>query len=410
MQCHPASTRASVRRPPTRARYPTLGANRATPASLCPAVIAGWQVRVLRWRLPADCLRPRRAVRAALDRPLLRPFPSSSRVLLVIPSLAVRSGRRGRFHSLRGRLDSKTRVVAGAGAVSRSDGGGRGHARVGLTPCGDADVPGIRGPNQAVTGRMPPEMAPTPSGRTNDDGGHSGQLLQDHRRAGGSPDRRPGLRTHRGQGARSTSRPATRSTTLRATKPRTSTGLRDTYPVYHVSELNIAELRPRTPPTSSDRAIEAQNTEFAEQLKVRGEAPREPDEAERAALVVPKEIGKVPHDILRGQRGRAPARPGQLRACRRLAGGRVQEEVGRGGRGSRQVLATVGVDATGSKPRRLSAPDSRGGSCRCSSGRWPQGRAARTAAASRPPRRPHAQGRAASCTSAAARRGRRSVP
>ena len=101
------------------------------------------------------------------------------------------------------------------------------------------------------------------------------------------------------KGARSTSRPATRSTTLRATKPRTSTGLRDTYPVYHVSELNIAELRPRTPPTSSDRAIEAQNTEFAEQLKVRGEAPREPDEAERAALVVPKEIGKVPHDIER---------------------------------------------------------------------------------------------------------------
>ena len=46
----------------------------------------------------------------------------------------------------------------------------------------------------------------------------------------------------------------------------------------------------------------------------------------------------------------------------------------------------------------------------CSSGRWPQGRAARAAAASRPPRRPHAQGRAASCTSAAARRGRRSVP
>ena len=59
---------------------------------------------------------------------------------------------------------------------------------------------GSGGPNQAVTGRMPPEMAPTPSGRTNDDGGHSGQLLQDHRRAGGSPDRRPGLRAHRGQG------------------------------------------------------------------------------------------------------------------------------------------------------------------------------------------------------------------
>ena len=90
------------------------------------------------------------------------------------------------------------------------------------------------------------------------------------------------------KGARSTSRPATRSTTPRATKPRTSTGLRDTYPVYHVSELNIAELRPRTPPTSSDRAIEAQNTEFAEQLKIRGEAPPEPDEAERAALVVPQ--------------------------------------------------------------------------------------------------------------------------
>ena len=51
---------------------------------------------------------------------------------------------------------------------------------------------GSGGPNQAVTGRMPPEMAPTPSGRTNDDGAHSGQLLQDHPRAGGSP--RPTVR------------------------------------------------------------------------------------------------------------------------------------------------------------------------------------------------------------------------
>ena len=59
---------------------------------------------------------------------------------------------------------------------------------------------GSGGPNQVVTGRIPPEMAPTPSGRTNDDGAHSGQLLQDHPRAGGSPDRLPGLRAHRGQG------------------------------------------------------------------------------------------------------------------------------------------------------------------------------------------------------------------
>ena len=333
-------------------------------------------------RLPTASTRRARGSRP----PSSSSVPSSSRVLLVIPSLAVRSRPARPVSLTQGRLDSKTRGVAGAGAVSRSDGGGRGH-----------------GPDAARDG-------PTPSGRTNDDGGHSGQLLQDHRRAGGSPDRRPGLRAHRGQGGEIDVKAGDPVYDAQGNQAKDVHGLRDTYPVYHVSELNIAELRPRTPPASSDRAIEAQNTEFAEQLKVRGEAPPEPDEAERATLVVPKEIGKVPHDILRGQRGRAPARPGQLRACRRLAGGRVQGEVGRGGRGSRQVLAAVGVDATGSKPRRLSAPDSRGGSCRCSSGRWPQGRAARTAAASRPPRRPHAQGRAASCTSAAARRGRRSVP
>ena len=39
--------------------------------------------------------------------------------------------------------------------------------------------------------------------------------------------------------------------------------LRDTYKVYHVSDLNIEELRTRTPPNQSDRAITAQNEEFA---------------------------------------------------------------------------------------------------------------------------------------------------
>ena len=145
---------------------------------------------------------PRRLPTASTRRARGSRPPSSSSVSLFVScpsrhSLVGSPVRPARPVSLtQGRLD----FVAGAGAVSRSDGGGRGHARVGLTPCGDADVPGIRGPNQAVTGRMPPEMAPTPSGRTNDDGGHSGQLLQDHRRAGGSPDRRPGLRAHRGQG------------------------------------------------------------------------------------------------------------------------------------------------------------------------------------------------------------------
>ncbi len=288
LQCHPASTRASVRRPSQPGGYPTLGANRATPASLCPAVIAGWQVRVLRWRLPADCLRPRRAVRAALDRPLLRPFPSSSRVLLVIPSLAVRSGRRGRFHSLRGasiRRRGSWRVpvlwveAMEAGAVTRVSVSRHAVMR---TCLGSGDRTRRSRAGCRPRWPRPRRAAPTTTAAIQVSSYKTTAVRVVHQTDG------QGYGPTGAKGARSTSRPATRSTTPRATKPRTSTGLRDTYPVYHVSELNIAELRPRTPPTSSDRAIEAQNTEFAEQLKVRGEAPREPDEAERAALVVPQ--------------------------------------------------------------------------------------------------------------------------
>ena len=75
--------------------------------------------------------------------------------------------------------------------------------------------------------------------------------------------------------------------------------LRDTYKVYHVSDLNIEELRVRTPPNQSDRAITAQNEQFAAQLKEQGKPVREPTRDERDVMIVPTEVGKVLHDVER---------------------------------------------------------------------------------------------------------------
>ena len=222
--------------------YRTLGANRATPASLCPAVIAGWQVRVLRWRLPADCLRPRLAVRADLDRPLLRPFPSSSRVLLVIPSLAVRSGRRGRFHSLRGasiRRREAWRVpvlwveAMEAGAVTRVSVSRHAVMR---TCLGSGDRTRRSRAGCRPRWPRPRRAAPTTTAAIQVSSYKTTAVRVVHQTDG------QGYGPTGAKGARSTSRPATRSTTPRTTKPRTSTGLRDTYPVYHAGRPDRGEV------------------------------------------------------------------------------------------------------------------------------------------------------------------------
>jgi len=71
------------------------------------------------------------------------------------------------------------------------------------------------------------------------------------------------------------------------------TELRDTYKVYHVTDLNISNMRTRTAPNSSERGVEAQNQEFRAGCEDRGEKPRDPDEGERAAMIVSKEAGNV---------------------------------------------------------------------------------------------------------------------
>ena len=261
-----------LRRPPSRAGYPTLGANRATPASLCPAVIAGWQVRVLRWRLPADCLQPRRAVRAALDRPLLRPFPSSSRVLLVIPSLAVRSGRRGRFHSLRGasiRRREAWRVpvlwveAMEAGAVTRVSVSRHAVMR---TCLGSGDRTRRSRAGCRPRWPRPRRAAPTTTAAIQVSSYKTTAVRVVHQTDG------QGYGPTGAKGARSTSRPATRSTTPRTTKPRTSTGLRDTYPVYHagrpIAARSTSRRRPwvaacEAPRNTRDKSEEFQRAELA---------------------------------------------------------------------------------------------------------------------------------------------------
>ena len=73
--------------------------------------------------------------------------------------------------------------------------------------------------------------------------------------------------------------------------------LRDTYQVYHCSELNAAGVTARTPPNGSARAVEAQNEAFAEQCKANGQPVREPDAAERIAMVVADEQEKLKRDL-----------------------------------------------------------------------------------------------------------------
>ena len=113
---------------------------------------------------------PRRLPTASTRRARGSRPPSSSSVSLFVScpsrhSLVGSPVRPARPVSLsQGRLDSKTRGVAGAGAVSRSDGGGRGHAGVGLTPCGDADVPGIRGTEPGGHGPDAARDGPDPFG------------------------------------------------------------------------------------------------------------------------------------------------------------------------------------------------------------------------------------------------------
>ena len=87
--------------------------------------------------------------------------------------------------------------------------------------------------------------------------------------------------------------------------------LRDTYEVYHCSELNAAGVTARTPPNGSQRAIDAQDAAFADQCKAAGAAARKPDEPERIGLVVGDEQEKLKRDL------------------REIAGVEVQENVGR---------------------------------------------------------------------------------
>ena len=78
--------------------------------------------------------------------------------------------------------------------------------------------------------------------------------------------------------------------------------LKETYPVYNVQDLNIAELRPKMEPNSADWSIKQQNAEFQAICKDRGEEPREPNADERVTLVINKECANLLRD-LESQRG-----------------------------------------------------------------------------------------------------------
>ena len=66
--------------------------------------------------------------------------------------------------------------------------------------------------------------------------------------------------------------------------------MRSTYNVYHVNDLNIAGIQPRTPPNGSARAVEAQDAAFSQQLATAGEPDRKPSADERTALVLANEV------------------------------------------------------------------------------------------------------------------------
>ena len=87
--------------------------------------------------------------------------------------------------------------------------------------------------------------------------------------------------------------------------------LRETYQVYHCTDLNAAGVAARTPPNGSVRAVQAQDEAFAEQCKANGQEVRQPDEAERMALVISDEQEKLKRDL------------------REITGVEIQEKVGR---------------------------------------------------------------------------------
>ena len=77
------------------------------------------------------------------------------------------------------------------------------------------------------------------------------------------------------------------------------------------SDLNAARVTARTPPNGSVRAVQAQDEAFAEQCKANGQEVRQPDEAERIALVIADEQEKLKRDL------------------REITGVDIQENVGR---------------------------------------------------------------------------------
>ena len=72
--------------------------------------------------------------------------------------------------------------------------------------------------------------------------------------------------------------------------------MRKTYNVYHVSDLNVAGITPRTPPNASGRQLKVQDAAFAAGCEARGEPVRQPDKDERAAMVISDQLAKLLDD------------------------------------------------------------------------------------------------------------------
>ena len=71
---------------------------------------------------------------------------------------------------------------------------------------------------------------------------------------------------------------------------------RDVYKAYHVTDLNVAGIKPRTAPNDGRSAVIRQDAAFAKACTDRGEEPRKPDKDERTTLVVTAEIAKITAD------------------------------------------------------------------------------------------------------------------
>ena len=71
---------------------------------------------------------------------------------------------------------------------------------------------------------------------------------------------------------------------------------RDVYKAYHVTDLNVAGIKPRTAPNEGRSAVVRQDAAFAKVCTDRGEEPRKPDKDERTTLVVTSEIAKITAD------------------------------------------------------------------------------------------------------------------